>query len=144
MKKMFAAKEGFTLVELIVVIAILGILAAVAVPAYSGYITKAQDAAAITELDAIKTAAEAANATKGAIDKIDIAVDATNKNIDITVTATTNGLSETYNDDFEMFYTAAKDKGGNDGVFSDVAVDLTESSYKVGAEWTAADGWKAQ
>ena len=36
------ANEGFTLVELIVVIAILAILAGIAVPAYSGYIDKAQ------------------------------------------------------------------------------------------------------
>ena len=74
---------GFTLVELIVVIAILGILAAVAVPAYSGYITKANDAAVITELDAIATAAQAANATAGEISSIKISSDGET----ITVTA---------------------------------------------------------
>lgn len=37
--------DGFTLVELIAVIAILAILGAVAVPAYSGYIQKANEAA---------------------------------------------------------------------------------------------------
>ena len=47
---------GFTLVELIVVIAILAILAGVAVPAYSGYITKANEAADLTWLDSAKTA----------------------------------------------------------------------------------------
>ena len=51
---MIKSNGGFTLVELIVVIAILAILAAVAVPAYNGYITKAQEAADITVLDAVK------------------------------------------------------------------------------------------
>ena len=40
---MFKSNGGFTLVELIVVIAILAILASVAVPAYSGYIAKAEN-----------------------------------------------------------------------------------------------------
>ena len=53
---MFKKNEGFTLVELIVVIAILAILAGVAVPAYSGYITKANEAADMTWLDSAKTA----------------------------------------------------------------------------------------
>ena len=53
---MFKKNGGFTLVELIVVIAILAILAGVAIPAYSGYITKANEAADMTMLDSVKTA----------------------------------------------------------------------------------------
>ena len=54
------ANEGFTLVELIVVIAILAILAGIAVPAYSGYIKKANEAADQQILAAVNTAFAAA------------------------------------------------------------------------------------
>lgn len=51
---------GFTLVELIVVIAILAILAGVAIPAYSGYIKKANEAADTQLLSAVNRALTAA------------------------------------------------------------------------------------
>lgn len=54
------SKAGFTLVELIVVIAILAILAGVAIPVYSGYIEKANQAADETLLAAVNTAFAAA------------------------------------------------------------------------------------
>ena len=61
---MFKKNGGFTLVELIVVIAILAILAGVAVPAYSGYISKAQEAADLQVLTAVNTAIDAATAVE--------------------------------------------------------------------------------
>ncbi|NOT67815.1 MAG: pilin [Methylophilaceae bacterium] len=48
-------QQGFTLIELMIVVAIIGILAAVAIPAYSDYTAKAQAAEAFTLLDGAKT-----------------------------------------------------------------------------------------
>ena len=49
------AQQGFTLIELMIVVAIIGILAAIAIPAYQDYTTRAKVGEAGSLLDGLKT-----------------------------------------------------------------------------------------
>lgn len=52
------AQKGFTLIELMIVVAIIGILAAIAIPQYQNYIAKSQVSRVMGETGALKTAYE--------------------------------------------------------------------------------------
>ena len=118
------SKAGFTLVELIVVIAILAILAGVGTAAYTGYINKANQAADITLLDAVKTACIAAEAKNGAVTAVKVEdKGATGDVIQVKI----NGAASyaTVNTDFSTFFGS-----------SNVVLKTGNIAEWTGAEWS--------
>ena len=62
---MKAIQKGFTLIELMIVVAIIGILAAIALPAYQDYTARAQMSEALVLADGQKTAVTEYYSDKG-------------------------------------------------------------------------------
>ncbi len=92
MKTMTQKQQGFTLIELMIVVAIIGILAAVALPAYQNYTNRAKFSEAVLAVTPYKTAIELAVQTKNPGAKTDLDAKSLGIPDDITVSATDHGV----------------------------------------------------
>ena len=115
------ANNGFTLVELIVVIAILGVLGGVAVPVYSGYVEKANKAADDELLAALNKAYTVACVENGEYDM---------KNLSFTPETDGDIKSEvkmkTFNDSFQRYFEG----GGVFKFYDTLSFVKTEGIFK--------------
>jgi type IV pilus assembly protein PilA len=66
-KTMKRLQQGFTLIELMIVVAIVGILAAIALPAYQDYVVRSKMSEAVAAIAACKTSVSEYLSTKNAI-----------------------------------------------------------------------------
>jgi type IV pilus assembly protein PilA len=115
------AQKGFTLIELMIVVAIIGVLAAVAIPAYQNYVKKAAYTEVLAGANPVKLAISECFNVKGSLGDC-----ATAAKLGVTLPAGTNAL-----DKIEIASSTAKitmTPKAYRGIATDETCDLTPTA----------------
>ena len=136
MQKSKHTQKGFTLIELMIVVAIIGILAAIAIPAYQDYTIRAKMTEALTLASSAKTSVSEFYISQGSMpaDEDEAGIDSTGANYATPVVAAMNYART--NATTGVITITINDIGGDTA--ANDAFTMTGVGSNQGVTWTCA------